>query len=238
MPGHFPTEDPREMAARAREDLLRGRYATAGAAWKQPHPLERNGQRSTFGTARQDPRTYRPGRNLPMNVSARPKRPWEVIVASALGFIAPFFVLVALLWMAFTGGRTFRLLGWMLRGVGDLTDTAALSWAGDASTGIATVIVAIGTAIGFVVVAGFTVYAWRLVVGHGRARWVALACLGLAFMVMTPLNPLLISCFLLLGTASVVFAFLPRSSAWFARARIPERTPGSKAGSQDAGRVI
>ena len=190
------------MAARAREDLLRGAHRT--------------------------------GR---MHVSGLPKRPWEVIVASALGFIAPFFVLAALLWMAFTGGRTFRLLGWMLRGMGDLTDTTALSWAGDASTGIATVIVGIGTAIGLVVVAGFTAYAWRLVVGHGRARWVALACLGLAFMVMTPLNPLLISCFLLLGTASVVFAFLPRSSEWFARARRSERA-GPGAGGQDGGGVI
>ena len=202
MPGHMPAEDPREMAARAREDLLRGAHRT--------------------------------GR---MHVSGLPKRPWEVIVASALGFIAPFFVLAALLWMAFTGGRTFRLLGWMLRGMGDLTDTTALSWAGDASTGIATVIVGIGTAIGLVVVAGFTAYAWRLVVGHGRARWVALACLGLAFMVMTPLNPLLISCFLLSGTASVVLAFLPRSSAWFARARRSERA-GPGAGGQDGGRVI
>src|SRR5699024_7129742 len=181
---------------------------------------------------------HRTGRDLPMDVSGPPKRPWEIIVASALGFFAPFFVLVALLWMAFTGGRTFRLLGWMLREVGDLTDATALSWAGDASTGIATVIVAIGSAVGLVVVAGFTAYAWRLVVGHGRARWVALACLGSAFIVMTPLNPLLISCFLLFGTASVVLAFLPRSSAWFARARRTERSPGPGAGGQDAGGVI
>src|SRR5699024_12673004 len=102
----------------------------------------------------------------------------EVIVASALGFIAPFFVLAALLWMAFTGGRTFRLLGWMLRGMGDLTDTTALSWAGDASTGIATVIVGIGAAIGLGVVAGFTAYGGRLGAGHRRARGGARACPG------------------------------------------------------------
>src|SRR5699024_2336215 len=79
----WPAEDPREMAARAREDLLCGAHRT--------------------------------GRDLSMDVSGPPKRPWEIIVASALGFFAPFFVLVALLWMAFIGGRTFRLLGWMLR---------------------------------------------------------------------------------------------------------------------------
>jgi hypothetical protein len=69
------------------------------------------------------------------------------------------------------------------------------------------------------VIVGFTAYAWRLAVGRGRARWVAMGCLGLAFVVMTPLNPLLIGCFLLFGTSSIVFAFLPRSSAWFARGR-------------------
>src|SRR5699024_8239801 len=163
-------------------------------------------------------------RTARVHVSGLPKRPWELIVASAPRFFAPFFVLVALLWMAFTGGGTFRLLGWVVPRVGDLTDTTAASSAGDAPPGIAAVTVAIGSAVGLVVVAGFTAYAWRLIVGHGRARWVALACLGSAFIVMSPLNPLLISCFLLFGTASVVLAFLPRSSAWFARARRTERS--------------
>ncbi|MGC3023179.1 MULTISPECIES: hypothetical protein [unclassified Brevibacterium] len=148
-----------------------------------------------------------------------PKRPFEVITASVLGFIAPFFVLAALVWMAFTGGRAFRIVGWVLRKIGDLTDTAVLSWAGDLSSGIATGIVAIAFVVGLIVIVGFTAYAWRLAVGRGRARWVAMGCLGLAFVVMTPLNPLLIGCFLLFGTASIVFAFLPRSSAWFARGR-------------------
>lgn len=217
--GHLPTEDPREIAARAREDLLRRRRATDRASLIGSHPLERNGHGKAFDVARNYPGTYRSARDLQVNVFGVPKRPFEVITASVLGFIAPFFVLAALVWMAFTGGRAFRIVGWVLRKIGDLTDTAVLSWAGDLSSGIATGIVAIAFVVGLIVIVGFTAYAWRLAVGRGRARWVAMGCLGLAFVVMTPLNPLLIGCFLLFGTASIVFAFLPRSSAWFARGR-------------------
>ena len=111
-----------------------------------------------------------------VNVFGVPKRPFEVITASVLGFIAPFFVLAALVWMAFTGGRAFRIVGWVLRKIGDLTDTAVLSWAGDLSSGIATGIVAIAFVVGLIVIVGFTAYAWRLAVGRGRARWVAMGC--------------------------------------------------------------
>lgn len=78
---------------------------------------------------------------------------------------------------------------------------------------------------GVVVMTGFASYAWRMLVGTGRARWVALVCLALGFFVITPLSPLLIGGFLLLGTLSVVFAFLPDSSAWFAQQRRNRAAP-------------
>src|SRR5699024_5917671 len=135
MPGHMPAEDLREMAARAREDLLRGAHRT--------------------------------GR---MHVSGLPKRPWEVIVGSAFGFIAPFFVLAALLWMAFTGGRTFRSLGCTLRVMLVVSGTSALPCPGDAPTRIALFVVAIVSAVRPAAVAAFSASAWRLMVGHGRPR--------------------------------------------------------------------
>ena len=67
-----------------------------------------------------------------------------------------------------------------------------------------------------------------MLVGTGRARWVALVCLALGFLVITPLSPLLIGGFLLLGTLSAVFAFLPESSAWFAQQRRNRAAPGKR----------
>jgi hypothetical protein len=60
------------------------------------------------------------------------------------------------------------------------------------------------------------VYAWRILVGRGRARWVAVGALVVALYLGLPFSPLLVALFELFGLASVVFAFLPRSTGWFA----------------------
>ena len=165
---------------------------------------------------------------IPVVPAAEPaivRRPWEVVVAAVLGAVAPIFVLLALIVAAFTGGRVLRVLGWVLHGVGDSTEVSGVSVAGDVSDFLAQVILVVGAVAGLVVMGGFAVYAWRMFVGTGRARWVALVCLAIGFFVITPLSPLLISGFLLLGTLSVVFAFLPRSSAWFAGRRRNRAVP-------------
>ena len=162
---------------------------------------------------------------LPAAEPSVSRRPWEVVVAAVLGAVAPLFVLLALIIAAFTGGRVLRVLGWALHGIGDSTKAAGVSAAGDVTAFLAQVILFAGVAAGVVVMIGFFAYAWRTLVGTGRARWVALACLALGFFVITPLSPLLIGGFLLLGTLSVVFAFLPDSSAWFAQQRRNRAAP-------------
>ncbi|WP_157689079.1 hypothetical protein [Brevibacterium siliguriense] len=152
-------------------------------------------------------------------------RPWEVVVAAVLGAVAPFFVLLALIVAAFTGGRVLRVLGWVLNRIGDSTEVAGVSVAGDITELLARVILVVGGVAGVVVMIGFAAYAWRMLVGTGRARWVALAYLALGLFVITPLSPLLISGFELLGILSVVFAFLPRSSAWFEQQRRNRAAP-------------
>ena len=163
---------------------------------------------------------------LPAAEPSVSRRPWEVVVAAVLGAVAPLFVLLALTIAAFTGGRVLRVLGWALHGIGDSTEAAGVSAAGDITAFLAQVILFAGVAAGVVVMIGFFAYAWRTLVGTGRARWVALACLALGFFVITPLSPLLIGGFLLLGTLSVVFAFLPGSSAWFSQQRRNRAAPG------------
>jgi hypothetical protein len=148
------------------------------------------------------------------------RRPWEVIVAAALGAVAPIFILLALVVAALTGGKVMRTLGKVLHSIGDEGNVAGVSAAGDIAAFTADVILTVGVVVGLAVMIGFAAYAWRVLVGRGRARWVALVCLGLGFFVVTPLSPLLVGGFLLLGTLSVVFAFLPRSSAWFAARRL------------------
>lgn len=145
------------------------------------------------------------------------RRPWEVIVAAVLGAVAPIFVLLALVIAAFTGGRVMRTLGWFLHTIGDESESTGVSAAGDVAEFIADAILLIGSVVGLAVTIEFAVYAWRVLVGRGRARWAALVCLAVGFVIVTPLSPLLIGGFLLFGTLSVVFAFLPRSSEWFRR---------------------
>ena len=165
---------------------------------------------------------------LPAAEPSVSRRPWEVVVAAVLGAVAPLFVLLALTIAAFTGGRVLRVLGWALHGIGDSTEAAGVSAAGDVTAFLANVILFVGVVAGVVVMIGFFAYAWRTLVGTGRARWVALACLALGFFVITPLSPLLIGGFLLLGTLSVVFAFLPGSSAWFSQQRRNRAAPGRR----------
>jgi hypothetical protein len=162
---------------------------------------------------------YRAASSVPVDAQGRPQRPWEVRTAAILGLIAPLFVVAAIIMMATTSGRTLRMLGYLLRSAGSAAEAEALATAGEVSSGLAQVILGVGITMGVLVIAAFALYAWRVSAGRGRARWVALAALVLAFFLVTPLSPILMTCFLLLGTASVVCAFLPRASAWFARHR-------------------
>ncbi|GAA2104640.1 MULTISPECIES: hypothetical protein [Brevibacterium] len=173
---------------------------------------------------------YRAASSVPVDAQGRPLRPWEVRAAAILGLVAPLFVVAAIIMMATTSGRTLRMLGFLLQSAGSTTEAEALTTAGEVSSGLAQVILAVGITMGVVVIAAFALYAWRVLAGRGRARWIALAALVLAFFLVTPLSPILMTCFLLLGTASVVCAFLPRASAWFARHRTfagPQSTPHS-----------
>ena len=109
------------------------------------------------------------------------RRPWEVVVAAVLGAVAPLFVLLALTIAAFTGGRVLRVLGWALHGIGDSTEAAGVSAAGDVTAFLANVILFVGVVAGVVVMIGFHICledarrhrahgGWRLCVWHWDSR--------------------------------------------------------------------
>ncbi|MBE8146393.1 DUF4199 domain-containing protein [Brevibacterium casei] len=105
------------------------------------------------------------------------------------------------------------------RGIGDTTGVEPVNAAADISTGLADALVAFGIIVGLVVIAAFCIYAWRVLVGRGHAKWVALIALVASLFVLTPFSPVLTAGFQIFATASLVFAFLPRSSAWFVHRR-------------------
>ncbi|GAA3833213.1 hypothetical protein KACC15558_07590 [Brevibacterium ammoniilyticum] len=156
---------------------------------------------------------------LPLDGIGRPRRPWEILTAAIVGLVAPLFIVLAVISIAVSGGRTLRSVGWMLRGIGGTTGEESITAAADISAGIANVVVGVGIVVGLVVIAAFAVYSWRVLVGRGRARWVALIALIVSLFVLTPLSPMLVAGFQLCAIASLVFAFLPRSSAWFRHRR-------------------
>ncbi|GAA1625562.1 hypothetical protein GCM10009700_11850 [Brevibacterium sanguinis] len=162
---------------------------------------------------------YTTASSLHADRTGRKRRPWEVLAAAILGLIAPLFIALAVIVMAVTGGRTLRAAGFALRQVGGSTGAEAVTAVGDMSTALANALVVVGIIVGLIVVVAFVVYAWRLLVGRGRARWIALAALIVSLFVLTPLSPILVTGFQLFGVTSLVFAFLPRSSAWFAHRR-------------------
>ena len=92
---------------------------------------------------------------LPAAEPSVSRRPWEVVVAAVLGAVAPLFVLLALTIAAFTGGRVLRVLGWALHGIGDSTEAAGVSAAGDVTAFLANVILFVGVVAGVVVMIGF-----------------------------------------------------------------------------------
>lgn len=179
-----------------------------------PNPAAPPGDHSSGGRP-----TRRRRARLRRDERGRAVRPWEVKVAAILGLISPIFIVIAILWSTFLGGRTLRWLGFLLLELGDWLDWQVVSVAGDVATTLSQILLGIGVAAGALVVVAFVVYAWRVHVGRGHARWIALGVLVVALLVVMQMSPLLIACFLLTGTASVVFAFLPRSSAWFAERR-------------------
>lgn len=209
-------------------DVARGHWQQVSRYGSQPGYPTPNEQRFAAAVAAREAMMAGRPPVAPAVDSSVSRRPWEIVVAAVLGALAPLFVLLALIIAAFTGGRVLRVLGWALHGIGDSTKAAGVSAAGDVTAFLAQVILFAGVAAGVVVMIGFFAYAWRTLVGTGRARWVALACLALGFFVITPLSPLLIGGFLLLGTLSVVFAFLPGSSAWFSQQRRNRAAPGRR----------
>ncbi|WP_029090305.1 hypothetical protein [Brevibacterium album] len=157
--------------------------------------------------------------SVPVDAHGRAVRPWEVRAAAVLGLIAPVFIVIAVVTLAVSGGRSLRILGFMLQRAGSAAEAEAITATGEVSTGLANLLVGLGIAAGVLVIAAFAVYVWRVLTGRGRARWIALAAMVLAFFFVTPLSPVLSGCFLLVGAASLVCAFMPRSTAWFARER-------------------
>src|SRR5699024_9882045 len=75
MPGHMPGEMPGHMPGQMPGHM--------------PGQLPAEDPREMAARAREDllRGAHRTGRDLPMDVSGPPKRPWEIIVASALGFL-------------------------------------------------------------------------------------------------------------------------------------------------------
>ncbi|MGW9003283.1 hypothetical protein [Brevibacterium casei] len=206
-----------------RSDLWKRGRAAAGSASRA---AAAKGRAAAHTTAAASTTAWRHGRDmyavssrLPGEGHGRPSRPWEIRTAAILGLIAPLFIVLAIISMAVTGGRTLRSFGWMLRGIGDTTGVEPVNAAADISTGLADALVAFGIIVGLVVIAAFCIYAWRVLVGRGHAKWVALIALVASLFVLTPFSPVLTAGFQIFATASLVFAFLPRSSAWFVHRR-------------------
>src|SRR5699024_10016560 len=140
--------------------------------------------------------TWKNGRNayvsataVPIDAQGAAKRPGEIIVAAVLGLVAPVFIVLEIIVMAVTGGRSLRGLGRVLSIVGDSAEVEAISTVGDISTGAAQALVGVGSVAAFLVILAFAVYSWRVLVGRGRARWLALAALVFSGFVTGPFNP-------------------------------------------------
>lgn len=209
-------------SVRRSEFWKKGRSAAGGAS----RVAAAKGLTAATATASASTAALRRGREvysasvrLPLDGIGRPRRPWEILTAAIVGLVAPLFIVLAVISIAVSGGRTLRSVGWMLRGIGGTTGEESITAAADISAGIANVVVGVGIVVGLVVIAAFAVYSWRVLVGRGRARWVALIALIVSLFVLTPLSPMLVAGFQLCAIASLVFAFLPRSSAWFRHRR-------------------
>ncbi|WP_140954950.1 hypothetical protein [Brevibacterium sp. 2SA] len=216
--------DVKNVAVRATSTMGRsalwtkGRRA-AGRASATALSGSRVAWEASTAAVRQGRDAYTTASSLHADRTGRKRRPWEVVAAAILGLIAPLFIALAVIVMAVTGGRTLRAAGFALRQLGGSTGAEAVTSVGDVSTALANALVVVGIIVGLIVIVAFVVYAWRLLVGRGRARWIALAALIVSLFVLTPLSPILVTGFQLFGAASLVFAFLPRSSAWFAHRR-------------------
>ncbi len=84
------------------------------------HGRRRKRRAAAHTTAAASTTAWRHGRDmyavssrLPGEGHGRPSRPWEIRTAAVLGLIAPLFIVLAIISMAVTGGRTLRSFGWM-----------------------------------------------------------------------------------------------------------------------------
>jgi len=211
-------------AARTFEDVRASRLwmTSRQAVSTRSAALVSQGREAVRASAVMSAATWKNGRNayvsataVPIDAQGAAKRPGEIIVAAVLGLVAPVFIVLEIIVMAVTGGRSLRGLGRVLSIVGDSAEVEAISTVGDISTGAAQALVGVGSVAAFLVILAFAVYSWRVLVGRGRARWLALAALVFSGFVTGPFNPILTALFILFGAASLVCAFLPRSTAWF-----------------------
>ncbi|WP_349827017.1 hypothetical protein [Brevibacterium litoralis] len=222
--------DDREILARVAREKGRSAYdatrSTARTAWDHRQEaaaaaasVAGHATRTTAGAVRTGAGmargVYADLGGLDAHPDGTPKRPWEVVVAGVLGIVASLAIALSIVWLAFTGGRTFRIVGFFTRSTGDELDNSTVETTGQVLSEIGTAILIAGVVAGAIVTAAFVLYAWRLWAGTGRSRWVGVATVVLAFFVVTPLSPTLTSVFLVFGLASVVFAFLPRAGTWF-----------------------
>jgi hypothetical protein len=203
----------RERIAQSTGEQAKKAYRTAAHGASAAYSATATGATKTWQTTGT---VYTSAGALPTNPDGSPRRPWEVIVSAVLAVIAPLFIVLAMVLTALGEGRFLRWGGQGLTKAGEESGIDALGTAGTIATVLSWVIIGTGIVIGLAVIIAFAVYAWRILVGRGRARWVAVGALVVALYLGLPFSPLLVALFELFGLASVVFAFLPRSTGWFA----------------------
>ncbi|MGY5764663.1 hypothetical protein ACXET9_05625 [Brachybacterium sp. DNPG3] len=221
-----------ELAGRSREIAQSGRSA-ASSAWSAAAPTGAQAvgavRTRAGGAVRSAADAGRRAGELRIGPDGRPHMPRALIFSAVAAMLAAFLMALTVLLSAFGAGRTLRVIAWLT----DDTGIRALEWVHTISSGIAGLIMLVGTLLGLAIAAVFGIYAWRVLRGTGRARWVALAAVVCGSFTALPVEPLLGALFLLVSGTSVLLAFLPASRTWFAHrralrsAQLIPRGPGS-----------
>jgi hypothetical protein len=138
-----------------------------------------------------------------------------LVGSAASAMIAAALMALTAVFSAFSAGRLLRIVALL---TGD-TGVRALDWAHTISGAIARVLLVSGIVVGLAIALFFSIYAWRILQGTGRARWIALAAVLVGSGTALTVEPILGALFMLASIISVVLAFLPSSQAWFVHRR-------------------
>lgn len=153
--------------------------------------------------------------SLRIGPDGQPCMPRILIVSAIFAMIAAMLMALTALFSAFSAGRLLRVIAWLTND----TDIRILEWAHGISAGLSRLILVCGALLGVAIAVFFGIYAWRILRGTGRARWIALAAVICGSIIALPIEPLLSALFLVASFISVVLAFLPAAHAWFAHRR-------------------